>query len=109
MLVEEPTTELRMGVGGGEEEKKDSSDTRHPRNGNSETVLIFAYVFVPDGGILLNIVGKERDTFLGVEVEDFDVERAEPVDAALESTAFADDDASKIKLANQAAAIPAGS
>ena len=57
----------------------------------------------------MNIVGKERDTFLGVEVEDFDAERAEPVDAALESTAFADDDASKIKLANQAAAIPAGS
>ena len=71
--------------------------------------LIFADVFVPDGGIFLNIVGKERDTFLGVEVEDFDVERAEPVDAALESTAFADDDASKVKLPNQAAAIPAGS
>ncbi len=96
------------GVCGGEG-GKDSSDMRHPRNDSSETVLIFADVFVPDGGIFLNIVGKERDTFLGVEVEDFDVERAEPVDAALESAAFADDDASKIKLADQAAAIPAGS
>jgi len=71
--------------------------------------LCFADVFVPDGGIFLDVIGEESCTFLRVEIDDFDVERAEPVDAALECAGFTDDDAGKTELANQAAAIPAGS
>ena len=63
---------------------------------------------MPDGGIFLNVGGEEGDAFLGVEVEDFDVEGAEPVDAALEGAGFADDDAGESELANEAAAVPAG-
>ena len=59
---------------------------------------ILADVFVPDGGIFLDVVGEERDTFLRIEIDDFDTERAKPFDAALESAAFANDDARKIKL-----------
>ncbi len=34
---------------------------------------VFADVFVPDGGIFLDVVGEESDAFLGIEVDDFDV------------------------------------
>ena len=60
--------------------------------------LVLADVFVPDGGIFLDVIGEERDAFLGIEIDDFKAEGAEPFDTALESAAFADDDASKIKL-----------
>ncbi len=56
-----------------------------------------------------NVIREERDTFRGIEVDDFDAERAEPVDAALEIAAFAGDDFLKAKLAYETAAIPAGS
>src|SRR5436189_3162663 len=77
------------------------------RNSGSGSVL--ADVFVPDGGIFFDVGRQESYTVLGVEVEHFYVERAEPIDAALESAAFADDDASESELADEAAAIPAGS
>ena len=70
--------------------------------------LGFADVFVPDGGIFLDVVGEKSDTLLGIDVDDFDVEGAEPVDAALEGAAFADDDARESELADEAAAVPAG-
>ncbi|SRR6266478_9706820 len=70
--------------------------------------LGFADVFVPDGGIFLDVVGEESDALLGFAVDDFDVEGAEPVDAALEGAAFADDDARESELADEAAAVPAG-
>ena len=82
----------------GVEGEKDSSDMRHPRNDSSETVLIFADVFVPDGGIFLDVVGEESDAFLGIETDDFNARGAEPFDTALEGAALADDDPSKIKL-----------
>jgi hypothetical protein len=63
---------------------------------------------VPDGGIFFDVGGEEGDALLGVEVDDFDVEGSEPVDAALEGAGFADDDASESELANEAAAVPAG-
>jgi len=63
---------------------------------------------VPDGGIFFDVSGEEGDAFLGVEVDDFDVEGAEPVDAALEGAGFADHDASESELADEAAAVPAG-
>ena len=59
---------------------------------------IFADVFVPDFGIFLDVIGKERDAFLRIEIDDFDAKRTEPFDATPESAAFADDDARKIKL-----------
>src|SRR2546430_5303811 len=76
---------------------------------NSGPGSVLADVFVPDGGIFFDVGGEQGYTFLKVEVENFDVERAEPIDAALESAAFADDDASESELADEAAAIPAGS
>ncbi len=69
---------------------------------------LFADVFVPDGGIFFDVSGEEGDAFLRIEVEDFDVEGAEPVDAALEGAGFADDDASESELTDEAAAVPAG-
>ena len=63
---------------------------------------------MPDGGTFLDVVGEESDALLGIEVDDFDVEGAKPVDAALESAAFADDDARESELADEAAAVPAG-
>ena len=64
---------------------------------------------MPDGRIFLDVVAEESDAFLGVEVEDFDVERAEPVYAALKGAAFTHDHAGKTELADEAAAIPARS
>jgi hypothetical protein len=61
---------------------------------------ILADVFVPDGGIFLDVIGEERDAFLRIQVDDFDAQRAKPVHAALESAAFADDHASKTELAD---------
>jgi hypothetical protein len=70
---------------------------------------VLADVLVPDGGIFLDVIGEERYTFLRIEVDDFDVERAKPVDAALKRARFADDDAGETELADEAAAIPARS
>jgi len=80
-----------------------SSSSRRRRRASG-----FADIFVPDGGIFLDVVGEEGDALLGIEVDDFDVEGAEPVDAALEGAAFAYDDARESELADEAAAIPAG-
>lgn len=77
--------------------------------GSRHRESLFADVFVPDGGIFLDVIGKERDTFLRIEIDDFDTKRAQPFDAALECPAFADDNARKIELPDQAAAIPARS
>ena len=84
---------------------KKSNQNWRARNDGS----VFADVFVPDGGIFLDVVGEERYTFLRVQVDDFDVESAEPINAALKGARFANDDPGKTELANQAAAIPAGS
>ena len=73
------------------------------------TKLVLADVFVPEGGIFLDVIGEESRTLLRVEIDDFDVEGAEPVDAAPEIARFTDNDAGKSELANEAAAIPAGS
>ena len=56
----------------------------------------------------MDVVGQESDALLGIDVDDFDVEGAEPVDAALEGAAFADDDARESELTDKAAAVPAG-
>ncbi|SRR5579885_288731 len=74
-----------------------------------EVNLLFPDVFIPDCGICLNVSREEFEAFLGVEVDHFNAERAEPIDAALESAAFSDDDFAKAELAYEPAAIPAGS
>ncbi len=64
---------------------------------------------MPDGRILLDVGGEEQNAILRVEIDDFDVESAEPVDAALEGAGFSDNDASKTELPDESAAVPAGS
>ncbi len=71
--------------------------------------LVFADVLVPDGWIGTNVVRQKVKTFRGIEVDYLDTERAQPVHATLEIAAFADDDFAKTELADEAAAIPAGS
>ena len=56
-----------------------------------------------------DVICEEVETFGGVEVDDFDAERAQPIDAALKIAAFAYDNFWKTKLADKAAAIPARS
>jgi YCII-related domain len=72
-------------------------------------LTVCADVFIPNGGIFLDVVGKERDAFLRIQIDDFDAERTQPFDSALECPAFANHDASKPELPNQTAAIPARS
>jgi hypothetical protein len=71
--------------------------------------LFFADIFVPDFWMGADIVSEEIDAFGGVEIDDFDSERAQPIDAALKIAAFAYDNFLKTELADKAAAIPAGS
>ena len=54
-----------------------------------------------------DVVCEEVETFGGVEVDDFNAERAQPIDAALKIAAFANDNFLKTELADEAAAIPA--
>jgi hypothetical protein len=54
-----------------------------------------------EAGSNLDVIGKKRDTFLRIQIDDFDAKGAEPVDAALESAGFADDDPGKAELADE--------
>ena len=67
-----------------------------------------ADVFVPEGGVVEDEVGHEGDAGGGGEVEDGDVDGAEPVDAAGEGLGFADDEGAEAELADESAAVPAG-
>ena len=53
--------------------------------------LIFSDVFVPDFGMLANVVGKQFYTFLGIEIDDAHADGAQPVETALKIAAFAND------------------
>ena len=55
-----------------------------------------------------NKVGEKLDTFFGMEIEDFDATLSQPVDAAAKVHRLSNDNGQDSKLANQAAAIPAG-
>jgi len=59
-------------------------------------------------GVLLNVGGEEFGTFRGVEVDDLDTSRVQPVQATGEVTGFTDDDGAEAKLADEATAIPTG-
>lgn len=70
--------------------------------------LIFADVFVPDGGIFFDVLGQEGDAFLIVQVDHVHAMFAEPRDATWEILAFTYDQSLEAELADEAAAIPAG-
>jgi hypothetical protein len=70
---------------------------------------LFADVFVPDGGMFSNVVGKGSNALFVMEIDDLGAVFAEPVDAALEIHGLADNDCANPELADKAAAIPAGS
>lgn len=69
---------------------------------------VHADVFVPNGRVGGDVGGEEGDAFGGVEVDDLDAELAEPVDAAAEVLALADDETAEAELADEAGAVPAG-
>ena len=68
----------------------------------------FADVFVPDGWVFEDEAGEHVGAFLVVEVDDVGAVFAKPVEAAGEVAAFSDDQRADLKLADEAAAIPAG-
>src|SRR5215472_9491259 len=70
--------------------------------------LVFADVFFPEFGMAADEASQEIDAFAGVEVNDGDAILAEPLDATLEVDGFADQHGADAKLADEAAAIPAG-
>src|SRR5260370_8529563 len=70
---------------------------------------VFADVFVPDVGILRNVVREHVDAIFGVEVDDFGAIFTEPSEAGAEVDGLGDDHSADGELAYQAAAIPAGS
>ena len=71
-------------------------------------VLIDADVFVPDGGVGGDVVAHHGDAGEVGEVDDLDAEVAEPVLAAGEVDALAEDDGAEAELADEAGAVPAG-
>ena len=70
--------------------------------------LVDADVFVPDGGVGGDVVAHHGDAGGVGEVDDVDAEVAEPLFAAGEVLAFADDDGLEAELADEAGAVPAG-
>lgn len=62
---------------------------------------------MPESGIRRNKLREHLNANLAREINDRDLARAEPVEAAREVHRFADDDRANAELANEAAAIPA--
>jgi hypothetical protein len=69
--------------------------------------LVLANVLIPDCWIGGDVVGEEVDAFGGVEVDHVDAVLAEPLRAALEGDALADDEGADVELAHEATAVPA--
>src|SRR5712692_1577756 len=69
----------------------------------------FTDIFSPNFRVLCDIFGEHLDAFVRMSVEDFGAVLAQPVDAAAEIHGLADNYGADAKLADQAAAIPAGS
>src|SRR5260370_2833962 len=66
-------------------------------------------IFVPNLRMIGNVPPEHLDAFARMGVEDFGAVLAEPVDAAAKIYRLADDYGTNSKLADEAAAIPAGS
>jgi len=71
-------------------------------------MLVDAYVFVPEGGVGGDVVAHHGNAVGVGEVDDVYAEVAEPVFAAGEVLALADDDGLEAELADEAGAVPAG-
>lgn len=71
--------------------------------------LFLTNVFIPHIGILSNVVRQQRNALLRVEIDNFNAKGPKPLDPALEISALSNNDCLESKLANQPAAIPAGS
>jgi hypothetical protein len=69
---------------------------------------LFADILVPDGGVGGDVCFEKLAAFAVVQVDDFDTDFAEPIEAAGEGAAFADNESANAKLAHQAAAVPTG-
>src|SRR5579884_3797788 len=69
---------------------------------------LLAYVLVPYLGVVADKTAKKLFARGGVEIDDLDSVLAEPVDAAAEGLALADDHAGEAELPDEARAIPAG-
>src|SRR5712692_7408126 len=96
----EITVPLRAGGMG---EVYRARDTRLERHS------FFADVFFPDFRVRGDIFGEHLDAFVRMGVEHFGAVFAQPIDAAAEIYGLADHNGANPKLADQAAAIPAGS
>ena len=90
---------VRAGMG----EEYRVQDTRLERHS------FFTDIFSPDFRVADHVFSEHLDTFVRMGVEDFCAVFAEPVDAAAEINGLADNDGADAELADQAAAIPAGS
>ena len=66
-------------------------------------------IFAPHFRVLGHVLGKHLNAFVGVGVEDVRTVLDQPIEAAAEINGLADNYGADAELADQAAAIPAGS
>src|ERR1700688_1788516 len=64
-------------------------------------------ILVPNFRIRVYVLRQKRSALHGVQINDMNAERKQPIQAALEVTAFADPQRAESKLPYQSAAIPA--
>src|SRR6266851_4073393 len=83
-------------------------ETYRARDRRLERHLFFADIFSPDFRVIGHIFGEHVDAFVRVGVEHFGAVFAQPIDAAAEIYGLADNYGANAKLADQAAAVPAG-
>ncbi len=76
--------------------------------GNVNIFSVDADVFVPEGGVGGDEVAHHGDAVGVGEVDDLGAVVAEPVLAAGEVDAFADDESAEVELADETGAVPAG-
>src|SRR6266849_3747992 len=66
-------------------------------------------IFVPNFRMVRNVPGENSNALLGVQVDDIDSILDQPIDAAAEIHGLADNYSGDAKLADEPAAVPAGS
>src|SRR5882724_2180972 len=71
--------------------------------------LFFAYVFVPNSEIRLDVVRQQIDALLRIEVNHLHAQGTKPFDPTLKVSALTHHQRTKSKLPHQPAAIPARS
>jgi len=78
------------------------------RQRSQQKVLFFSDVFIPHGRISANIVCKQRNALLQVEIDHLHSQGTQPIYPTLKVPAFPNYHAAKSKLAKQTTAIPTG-